>query len=187
MDYSKFIENLLYDDDGQTKPFIPQVIRRDGNGNEIPEQKVFEVTDLGVADWTVHRILRLQSQANEIRELAKRRKAELDARVEAITNALENEIEFFTGPLRAWAEESLKNEKKRSIKLLSGTVGLRKTPERTEIEDEDALIAWLKQTNHTEAIKTKETILKTELKKIEGKIPFVQTYPSVDRLEIKET
>ena len=55
--------------------------------------------------------------------------------------------------------------RKGSLKLFHGTASLKEDAGRTEVDDEEALIRWLKNNGHEDCVSTKESVAKTNLKK----------------------
>lgn len=78
---------------------------------------------------------------------------------------LSSQINYYTMLLQTYAEETL-NDKKKSMKLPEGTIGLRAQADKIDY-DEEIVVDFLKA-NHPELIKTKikEDIDKAGLKKI---------------------
>lgn len=115
----------------------------------------------------------------------------IKARAQIIRSAHEGEIEFllerYSAMLEKFTASQIEGKKTRSIDLLNGRIGFRKSPAALEIEDADALLSWAKA-NLPEAVKTVETVQKTPCKKYvesTGEIPDGAVYsPGVDKFYI---
>ena len=101
-------------------------------------------------------IMLLLDQANDQVNLILARANELRV---AHQRRLDWLIETFTPGLQTFARLELEGSAKRSVKLLSGTVGYRKQPDHLEIKDEQAGIAWAKK-NLPDAYRVEESLLK---------------------------
>ncbi len=118
---------------------------------------------------------RIQAERREIallEEQAQDERARIDARLTGLTEPRRAHIEYLTTKyqplMEEFARQELEGQSKRSITLLSGTIGFRKAPARLEIEDESALMEWARE-HLADAIQIKESVLKTPVKAyIEG-------------------
>ena len=92
--------------------------------------------------------------------------AKIDTRLSEIVKPHVQTCEVMTDFLRPWADvEIAKANGKRSVKLLSGTVGYRQNPARLEVTNEATAVAWLKEHHGENLIRVKEEVKKTETKK----------------------
>lgn len=128
----------------------------------------WEVTDLSSADWAAGKIREAQESMQTIKEHADRLRKQADEWESRQLAPYADQVGFFTGLLRLWADrggmEGL--TKKKSLDLPSGMrIGFRSGSEVVEIEDEEAAIAECKQYQLDDAVKIKETISKTAVKK----------------------
>jgi len=101
-----------------------------------------------IAEQAADEIGRIQARANELKQAVAAREEWLVANYGHI--------------LEDFARQELEGQKARSVSLLAGKVGFRKSPASVEIVDADAALVWAK-TNCEDAIK--ESILKTPIKK----------------------
>lgn len=105
----------------------------------VPEsyREEFRVTDLETAAWVVDKITAARAKAARIQEQA-----------EAMLRDCAREEEFFLNRYGADLAEVAATEiertggKKKSLKLLTGTVGFRSAPRRLDVVDEDAARQW---------------------------------------------
>lgn len=109
---------------------------------------------------------------------------------------LSSQINYYTMLLETYAQETLANSKKKSMKLTEGTLGIKKQADKIDY-DEELVMDYLKA-NHPEfvRVKTKEEIDKTNLKKaaesingaliIDGKeVEGIKVVPQPDKFYIK--
>lgn len=104
-------------------------------GLAVP-QPTFQIDSLERLEWYVGKKADLKSQ-----------KQRLKAQYEAMLKDLERDEERLDWRFAAQAEGVLRQElgeKKRSLKFLSGTAGLRKVAARVSVSDERALVAAIK-------------------------------------------
>lgn len=128
----------------------------------------WKVTDISSADWAAGKIREAQESMRTIKEHADRLRKQADEWESRQLEPYADQVQFFTGLLRLWAEnggfEGL--TKKRSLDLPSGMrIGFRAGAEVVDIEDEEAAIEECKQYGLVECVKVKETISKTNIKK----------------------
>jgi len=149
----------------------------------------FEVDCLQKADWCIAKILDAEARMGRRAELA----AELHSRIDAWmmkANTPDNDtVSYLTALLRPFVEAELSTVRRsRSLLLPSGTASLRKLPDRLEIVDPAAAMAWA-DANHPEAIVTKRELMKSELKRLvfrEGEaVPGVEAELGQDTLYVK--
>lgn len=128
----------------------------------------WQVTDLSSADWAAGKIREARESMDKIKAHADRLRKQADEWESKQLSPYADQVEFFTGLLRFWAEhggmEGL--TKKKSLDLPSGMrIGFRAGSEVVEVEDEEKAIEECKQYQLTDAIKVKETLSKTAVKK----------------------
>lgn len=120
----------------------------------LPQEKLsFEIVDAQDASWVVRKIVEARARQERVREWAAREQ-----------KAARREEEFLLrrfGPsLQAWMQENAKGKK--TVRLLDGTVGVRRKRMTLHIEDRELLLDWCRR-NLPDAVKVEEDILKTPL------------------------
>ena len=134
--------------------------------DDSPEQEVqegFAVRDLQSADWCLAKALSAQKRINEIEAYAEAAIAEARKRIEREVSGYRRTVERMATFLEPWVRERLAGEKRKSLRLLSGRVGLRKSPDRLEVTDAELAIAYLKSFGGADAIRVKEEVDKRAL------------------------
>lgn len=100
----------------------------------IPEDRRFEIRTEQEAAWVVGKMVALDH-----------REAVLKEQYKAMQKDIANDRAYLLwrlgGELAGWASKNLPRGKK-SIKLLTGTVGFRSMPDRIEVTDYGKLIQW---------------------------------------------
>jgi hypothetical protein len=149
----------------------------------------FVVDTAAKADWTIGRVLGIEARMGRRAELA----AELHSRVDAwLTKAQapdQDSVDYLTGLLRPYVEAELALQRRsRTLSLPSGAAGLRRRPDRLELIDREAALAWCEE-HAVEAVIVKKDLSKTELKKLvfeRGEaVPGVDAALGSDELWIK--
>jgi len=160
----------------------------DGDYKELTPS--FAVKDLQSADWTLRKILRAQHNIEERRAAADAVRARVAKWEEEANGPDFATIAFMQSKLEPYIADSLQGEKRRSVKLPSGTAGFRASPDRVEVEDEAAALAWC-EANLPAAVKTKKYLSLTEIKaslKAGGAMPeAVRLVGGETRFYVKET
>ena len=126
--------------------------------------------DKPITEIEANRMVRAITKANrEVEKIEAQAKDEIDLitrRANELKEANMQKVNFltarFTPILEEYAKQELGNGKTRSIKLLSGTVGFRKSPMKLEVLDEAQAMAWAK-THLKDAVKVTEFLLKTPI------------------------
>jgi len=152
--------------------------------DDIPELTSTQANRIvGIIKQERDAIGKIQEQEQSEREFIKLRAEVLS---EAHNNRIEYLLDHYSDMLEKFTAVEL-TEKARSVKLLYGTLGFRKSPATLEVTDENALMAWAKA-NLPDAVKTVETILKTPVKdhvEATGEIPDGASYiKGVDKFYI---
>jgi len=134
------------------------------------QDEKFEVNSLGSANWCLKKIKVAEDKKTELKQFIADEKAKLDLFFTETVKDYDDKIEYFSYLLEPYIAETLKDEKKKSVKLPVGVVGFRASQPKIE-RDEEKLLAWVKA-NKANCVKTVESVswsdLKTELK-FEGK------------------
>lgn len=150
---------------------------------EIEQKEKFIIDDLSKAEWAVKKINGLQNEIETIKIEAKKMIDAEKFRVEKWANdeilRKQESVNFFMNILQPFAEQQLKDSKKKSFKVPSGTIGFKAGSVDFKIKGEDIsndnqdLIAFT-QSSYPDLIKTETTVnwsdLKKKLKTIETKI-----------------
>lgn len=128
----------------------------------------FKIETRDQAEYFTRRLVEAQKENEAVELVAKKRLNEYTERVNAWKeNKLKENsynIERWTSWLRPWAEEQLKDSKKKSVKLIEGTLGFRKA-DKYEYDDEK-LVEYLQSSGHEELlIEQTPKVDKTALKK----------------------
>ena len=134
------------------------------------QDEKFTVNSLGSANWCLKKIKVAEDKKAELKQFIADEKAKLDLFLAEAVKEHDDKIEYFSYLLEPYIAETLKDEKKKSIKLPGGVVGFRASQPKIE-RDEEKLLAWVKA-NKASFVKVSENVnwsdLKTELK-FEGK------------------
>lgn len=129
-----------------------------------PEKTPFEVTDLSAADWALAKAKQAQLSIDQRKQMARAYIDKINAWLADANKSDYATMEFMAGALNPWVKQETQQTKKKSIKLVSGTVGFRKAPASIDIEDEEQAMTFCKD-RIPQAVKTKEYLLKSEIKK----------------------
>ena len=134
------------------------------------QDEKFTVNSLGSANWCLKKIKVAEDKKTELKQFIADEKAKLDLFLAEAVKEHDDKIEYFSYLLEPYIAETLKDEKKKSVKLPGGVVGFRASQPKIE-RDEEKLLAWVKA-NKASFVKVSENVnwseLKTELK-FEGK------------------
>lgn len=149
----------------------------------------FTVDSLSKASWASARILEAQDRIAKRTELAKAYKARIDAWLSDANTPDNDSADYLHSLLKPWVEsEVARQHRSRSILLPTATVQLRKMPDRVEVVDRDAALAYCR-TNHPDAIIVKEDVSKTAVRSLiftEGEaIPGIEAELGHDELYVK--
>lgn len=156
---------------------------------EASAAEPFTVDSLSKASWVASRILEAQARVDQRAELARSYKARIDDWL-SDANASDNDsIDYLSSVIRPWVEiEVSKQRRSRSVLLPTATAQMRKLPDRIDIVDRDAALAYCKA-NHPEAVIVREDISKTAVRSLvftEGEaIPGVEAQLGHDELYLR--
>ena len=135
----------------------------------------FVVDNLEKADWALRKIGGAQAEVDKIERYAMALKQRIDERVASILKPHLATIDAMTTFIRPWADvEIAKSNGKKSVKLISGTVGFRQAPASLVVNDEAAAIGWLQGHGKDELVRVKYEVNKTAVKKLiesSGEVP----------------
>ena len=123
----------------------------------------FQINSLSALEWYIGKIADRESLKKRIQAQADAMIADVDREIAGLTWRFGDQAEVF---LRAQL-----TGKKKSLKTLRGTIGLRKTPARVSVQDPVALLAELPDDLREQVAVTKPdtTILNRLIKVIDGK------------------
>ncbi|MFA5377241.1 MAG: host-nuclease inhibitor Gam family protein [Dehalococcoidia bacterium] len=148
----------------------------------------FAVTEMSSAHWCMRKIWEARLRMAERADLAQKELARIQAWLDKENAADLESVAYLESKLEPWVEAAIDGGKKRSINLPFGIAGFRHTPDKLEIKDEAAALAWAKA-NKPEAVKVRESILKEPLAdhiKTTGEIPDgCEPVPGEDRFYTK--
>lgn len=136
-----------------------------------PNKEGFIVTNNKQADYVIRQIKDLRKEKESIVESAKQALDDYKTKVETFTESnlktLNYREEYFTNLLENYARQQLQGSKKKSIKLIEGTIGFHKKPLSIKYDDSIAL-NFLKEHPELSNELTKTTISldKTKIRKL---------------------
>lgn len=169
------------------EPELAEILIDDFSTQE--PRKPFQVDSIETANWALTKLLSANTEVERYRDLAQQYKRRIDGWfAESISQTVES-IDFFEGLLKPWVQTELaeKGGRSRSIRLPSGTIGLRKTPDKVEVANEQLALEYCEQ-ELPQALVVKKSLAKAELKaslKGRKRIPGVTLLPGVDALVAK--
>jgi len=155
---------------------------------EAPAPEPFKIDSMDKAAWAASKVLEAQARIDQRSELARAYKARIDAWLDSSNQADLESVDFLTSLLRPYVETVITQQhRSRSILLVSATVSLRKLPDRLEITDSAAALAYC-EVEHPEAVIIKKELSRSVLKKLalDGTaIPGVAMELGADELYVK--
>lgn len=169
--------------------------------NIDPEADTIKIQNPGQADFFLRLLNQAYAEAAYINTMCDNKIEKHNERVnrfrdEAI-RGLDSQINYYTMLLQTYAEETL-TDKKKSMKLPEGTIGLKKQADKVEYED-DVVLEYLKE-NHPELIRTKvkeeidKKTLKAEAEVVDGayfiggnEVEGIKVIPQPQKFYIKPT
>ena len=151
-------------------PILFDGIEEEEEESVVPEG--FLVKDLQSANWCVAKYAMAEERIKEAEEMKRAAIEHVNRWFERYTSDFQVTKMTMQDLLKPYIAEMIKDQKTKNMKLINGTAGFRKTPERVEVKDETQLIAFAK-TNGI-PVKIKESVSKTDVKtfiKKTGAIP----------------
>ncbi|MSA63205.1 hypothetical protein GT646_07395 [Clostridium butyricum] len=124
----------------------------------------FKVENLESATWCFRKLRAISDKEREIQEVAAKEIERVEAWKEDQLKQYKDDSEFFEGCISAYFIEERAKDKKFKLSTPYGKVSARKS-NKWIYEDEEALKTYVKK-NNIEAIRVKEELDKTNLKKI---------------------
>lgn len=146
----------------------------------------FEVNDRASAEWVLSKIVEHESNIVGIEARKKAIVANLDAQAKAEANRV-NFLHFkFDADLQEFADKQLAGSKVQTLRLDNGTLSFKMSTGSLNILDEVEAIEWLKRAELQEAVKVKETVLKSNIPKgIELPAELFERVPPARRFYVK--
>ena len=155
------MEELMSTAATQTDKDIELLLEGDLGDFMLPE---FVIQDVESANRLVARYNRIKAEAKQINEEIDASIARYTEKAEVLRESKMSQLNFqlshLEGILVAWANSQLKDSKKRSVKLVEGTIGFRSSTPSLEITDEEAIIRVLPD------VYLNKTVRKGDLKKV---------------------
>lgn len=152
----EFVYQQLMDSDPTRDPFEALEMVRTYVVPDVDTPARFAVTDMSSANWVLKKLAECDSDEAEVQAMVNREIEAIRARAEKILAPIRRRREFFeaayTHQLEEFAKAKLDGAKAKSVKLLHGTIGFRKSPARLVIDDEGKAIEYAEQ-NCPDAIK----------------------------------
>lgn len=137
-----------------------------GNDSLIPSESTtpsaWRVDSVAKALWIVRRLSQLHQQKADYRNAAHAEIARIKEWADTAERTLTEDIEHLESLLAPWVKEQLAGGKRKSLRLLSATVGYR-TPPKQLAYDEPTLLAWAKTERRT-WIRVKEELDKSAIR-----------------------
>lgn len=129
-----------------------------------------KLKDDNEADDCLGRILWAQQKLADNEALVKAQKERLMAQLmdyeHRLNNRLRNYMAYQKDLLKEYLESKFGEGKTGTLPLFNGNAQLKKPSESLAIDDEETVVSWLKANGFNNAINTKETVKKTEAKKL---------------------
>lgn len=158
-------------------------------GGEATATAQFTIDSATKASWAIARILETEARMEQRSILANDYKARIDAWLESANQPDSNSATYLSFMLDPYVRaEVSKLHKTRTLSLPTGTASLRKLPDRLEITDSAAALAYC-EAEHPEAVIVKKELDKSVLKDLILKqaepIPGVEAEIGPDKLYVK--
>lgn len=155
---------------------------------EVLQEEVresFKIDNLEAATWAFRKLRAIESKKAEIKAIADKERANIDAWEQQELKQYEADREYFEGLLSAYYVEERAKDKKFKLSTPYGKLSCRKSS-KWIYEDEQALIDYC-NINEIDAIRVKEELDKTNLKKICKNGVNQETGELLPGLRIEET
>lgn len=141
------------------------------------EKDGFKIETIDQANYITKKVKQIRSEMEEAKEIAeaqlKAYEEKVNAWLSSVTKPLERQEEFYLLLLEQFAKEKLKDTKKRSLKLIEGTLQFKKQQDKYEYDDKE-LIAFAEK-NLKDYVRYKPSVDKNKLKK-DGKVKEGKLY-----------
>lgn len=150
-----------------------------------PDKPRFEVRDMSSANWVLRHLADCDAKEAAVNAMVDAEVEALHMRAERILGPIRNKREFFeqaySAQLEEWARGQVEGQKSKSIKLLHGDIGFRKSPDKLVIDDEVKAIAWA-ESECPEAIK-RSLLLNPAKKQLLQQCPNTKALADVMHIE----
>lgn len=141
------------------------------------EEDGFKIETIDQANYITKKVKQIRSEIEEAKEIAeaqlKAYEEKVNAWLSSVTKPLERQEEFYLFLLEQFAKEKLKDTKKRSLKLIEGTLQFKKQQDKYEYDDKE-LTAFAEK-NLKDYVRYKPSVDKSKLKK-DGKVKEGKLY-----------
>ena len=138
------------------------------DSNDPVTAERFAVTDESSANWVLKKLAHLENRRNAAQVMIDQEIESITKRGREITDPLEKNIEFFRSAfgvqLQNWAAEQVAGQRARSVKLLHGTVGFRKQPDRVNVLDEARAIEIAEALGIPDLVRVRKELSKSAAK-----------------------
>ena len=125
----------------------------------------WRITSASEAVWALRRLAGLHALMEEKRTLAGDEIARLTHWLKSALAEIQRDVDFFEGHLKVWALAERERTGDATIKLPTGMIKTVRQPARINIEDEDVLLKWIRESNLTDDFtKTSVTVDKARIK-----------------------
>jgi len=110
------------------------------------DEGAWQITNQTSADWGMQRLAECEAEIAAVEAQYQSALARLRARYDELVARSQRGIGYFKFKLEKWATHeraALLKGKAKSVQMLHGVIGWRKSGGRLHVEDKDALAAWL--------------------------------------------
>lgn len=151
----------------------------------------FYIKDDKTADWAVKKIAEERAELERLKALAQEQMQEIKDKISHMEELTERKTSFLKSCLAQYFETVPHKETKTqaTYKLLSGQLVFKK-PKQKLVKSDESLLAYLKENNMTEFVKTKEEPVWNEFKKnleiIDGVVVNTVTGEVVEVVKVEE-
>lgn len=129
----------------------------------VPEPvQPFQIDTTAKALWAIRKLARLHAQQADYQQAADAEIAQIKQWLEDVQKPLRDDMSQLESLLAPWVKQQLDGGKRKSLKLLSATVGYR-TPPKQLAYDEPGLFEWAKG-NRRDWIRVKEELDKAAIR-----------------------
>lgn len=132
---------------------------------QLPEEQKtqFEITDLGAATWAFRKIRSLEKKINEVKDVAQAEIDRINEWQEKEVNGIQQSIEYFQSLLTSYYIRGKETDARFKCSTPYGSVTSRKMQPKWET-NEETLLKWLKENEHTDLIRVKEEPALSDIK-----------------------
>ena len=168
----------------RSSPDLGELLCFSGEGENSDGTEPFSITTLEQASWAARKVVAARKRTADREALASQYIETIKSWLERANREDTESISFLTIHLKSYAEaEVAKQRRSKTVFLPGARLSLRKKPDRIEVVDENAVIAYC-EGRFPEAIVVKRSVPKAALKLIitrTGELP-----PSVDYIPGEE-